>query len=89
MVYWLMKLAAGPTEYIALQECFSHWFVQLCLLGWTFAMFYHLCNGIRHLFWDIGKGFDLENLHKSGYAVLISSTILTVITVVTALSGGA
>ncbi len=52
-------------------------------------MFYHLCNGIRHLFWDIGKGFDLENIHKSGYAVLISSTILTVITVVTALSGGA
>jgi len=89
LVYWLMKLAAGPTEYIALQECFSHWFVQLCLFGWTFAMFYHLCNGIRHLFWDIGKGFDLENLHKSGYAVLISSTILTVITVVTALSGGA
>lgn len=89
LVYWLVKLAAGPTEYAALQECFSHWFVQLFLLGWTFAMYYHLCNGIRHLFWDIGKGFDLENLHKSGYAVLVCSSILTVVTVVMALAGGA
>ena len=89
LVYWLVKLAAGPAAYVEMQECFSHWFVQLLLLGWTFAMFYHLSNGIRHLFWDIGKGFELEDLHRSGYMVLASATILTLVTVVMALSGGA
>ena len=89
LVYWLVQLAAGPVEYANAQECFSNWFVQLMLLGWTFAMFYHLCNGIRHLFWDIGKGFELKDLHRSGYAVLACSTILTIITVFMAYTGGA
>jgi len=89
LVYWLTQLAAGPTAYAHIQECVSHWFVQLALLGWTFALFYHLSNGIRHLFWDIGKGFDMENLHKSGYAVIASACILTAITAVAAFSGGA
>ncbi len=89
LVYWLTQLAAGPTAYAQMQECLSHWFVQLALLGWTFALFYHLSNGIRHLFWDIGKGFELEDLHKSGYAVVASAVILTVITAVSAFTGGA
>ncbi len=89
LVYWLYKLAGGPDSYAQLQECFSHWFVQLALLGWTYALFYHLCNGIRHLFWDIGKGYELEDLTKSGYLVLISALVLTVITATMALTGGA
>jgi len=89
LVYWLTQLAAGPTAYAQVQECASHWFVQLVLLGYTFALFYHLSNGIRHLFWDIGKGFELEHLHKSGYAVVASAVILTAITAVMAFSGGA
>lgn len=89
LVYWLVQLAAGPTAYQQMQECVSHWFVQLLLLGWTFALFYHLSNGIRHLFWDIGKGFEMATLHKSGYAVIASAIILTAITVVLAYSGGA
>lgn len=89
LVYWLMTLATGPEAYQEMQQCFSHWFVQLVLLGWTFALFYHLCNGIRHLFWDIGKGFEMDNLYKSGWAVVGSAVVLTVITVVLALSGGA
>lgn len=89
LVFWLMTLAAGPEAYANLQHCFSHWYVQIVLLGWTFALFYHLCNGIRHLFWDIGKGFELDNLYKSGWAVVASASILTIVTVVAALSGGA
>ena len=89
LVYWLTQLAAGPTAYQQAQECFSHWFVQLMLLGWTFALFYHLSNGIRHLFWDIGKGFEMETLYKSGYAVLVSAVVLTAVTVFMAYSGGA
>ena len=89
LVYWLMTLAAGPEAYQEMQQCFSHWFLQLILLGWTFALFYHLCNGIRHLFWDIGKGFEMDNLYKSGWAVVGCASILTLVTVVVALSGGA
>lgn len=89
LVYWLVQLAAGPTAYQQMQECVSHWFVQLLLIGWTFALFYHLSNGIRHLFWDIGQGFEMATLHKSGYAVIASAIILTAITVVVAYSGGA
>jgi len=89
LVLWLMTLATGPDAYAKLQQCFSHWFVQLVLLGWTFALFYHLCNGIRHLFWDIGKGFQIENLYKSGWAVVGCAFALTALTVCAALSGGA
>jgi len=89
LVYWLMTIAAGPEAYTSLQQCFSHWFAKLFLAAWAFAFFYHMSNGIRHLFWDVGKGYELETLNKSGYAVLASALILTVITIVVALSGGA
>ena len=89
LVCWLMSLATGPEAYDKLQHCFSHWYMQIILLGWTFALFYHLCNGIRHLFWDIGKGFEMDNLYKSGWIVLGSAAVLTVITFAAAHMGGA
>lgn len=89
LVFWLMTLASGPQAYAEMQQCFSNWFVQLVLFGWTFALFYHLCNGIRHLFWDIGKGFELDNLYKSGWAVVACAFALTALTVCAALLGGA
>ncbi|NBX52050.1 MAG: succinate dehydrogenase, cytochrome b556 subunit [Proteobacteria bacterium] len=47
----------------------------------TFSLYYHFCNGVRHLFWDIGKGFDLKRARLSGYLVLLTSLILTIITI--------
>lgn len=55
-------------------------FAYMCLLGWSFAVYYHTCNGIRHLFWDIGKGYEIKTAYKTGYAVLIASVSLTLIT---------
>ena len=49
------------------------------VLGWSWALLYHLCNGIRHLFWDVGKGFSLPAAYKSGYAVIAVSGVLTVL----------
>lgn len=80
LVYWLYSVAAGASTYAEAQECFSSWWVQTLLFFWTAAFFYHLCNGIRHLFWDMGKGLELETLYKSGYMVLASATVLTAIT---------
>lgn len=88
LVCWLMSIAAGPTAYAEIQACFNHWFIKLVLLGWTFALFYHLCNGIRHLFWDVGRGYEISDLYKSGWIVVISASILTVITYAMALSNG-
>jgi succinate dehydrogenase / fumarate reductase cytochrome b subunit len=48
------------------------------LFGWTFSALYHLCNGIRHLFWDIGKGFALKSAYASGYLVVAVSIVLTI-----------
>ncbi len=46
-----------------------------------FALYYHFCNGIRHLFWDIGKGFELRTAQRNGYLVIISAIIFTALTV--------
>jgi len=52
---------------------------RLLLLGWTFALFYHLCNGIRHLVWDTGRGFGLPIAYASGWLVVTAASVLTVI----------
>ena len=49
------------------------------LIGWTFSLLYHQLNGVRHLFWDVGKGFDLETTYTSGKIVLGLSILLTII----------
>lgn len=80
LVCWLAAIAAGPAEFARYQAFASHWVVMLLMLGWTFALFYHLLNGIRHLFWDIGRGFELSTLYRSGWLVLGGATVMTVIT---------
>jgi succinate dehydrogenase / fumarate reductase cytochrome b subunit len=75
---WLMALASGPDAYAAYSKHVLAWYGQLLLLGWSWALLYHLCNGIRHLFWDVGKGFDIPTAYKTGYAVVAVSGLLTV-----------
>lgn len=86
LVYWLGSIASGATAYQHFQDFAAHWFVTLLILGWTFSLFYHLCNGIRHLFWDVGRGFEIEDLYKSGWLVLIAAVVLTAATWALALS---
>jgi len=80
LLYWLQAVARGPETYAAAQEFLGCWLVQLVLAGWTWAFFYHLSNGIRHLFWDAGKGFELPQVYASGYTVLAAATTLTALT---------
>jgi succinate dehydrogenase / fumarate reductase, cytochrome b subunit len=77
LVYWLIAAAAGPSAYAALYGFLASWLGLLLLLGWTFSLFFHLCNGIRHLFWDAGYGFDLQTIYASGWAVVAISIVLT------------
>lgn len=52
--------------------------IYILAFAWTFSLYYHLCNGIRHLFWDIGKGFEISQAKKTGYLVLFFATLLTI-----------
>lgn len=74
---WLIALASGPQAYAAYAVHMQAWYGQLLLLGWSWAFLYHLCNGIRHLFWDIGKGLDVPTAYRTGYAVMVISALLT------------
>ena len=55
----------------------TRFLIYTVMFGWTFSLYYHLCNGIRHLFWDIGKGFEIQTAKKTGIAVLVISAFLT------------
>ncbi|WP_440995580.1 succinate dehydrogenase, cytochrome b556 subunit [Arhodomonas sp. SL1] len=79
LVYWLAALAGGPASHASASAVLGNWFVQLLMFLWTFALFYHLCNGIRHLFWDAGYGFELETARKSGVAAIVAAAVLTLV----------
>ena len=84
LTVWLMAMATGPEAYDAVMGFMGSWLGRLMLFGWTLSIFYHLSNGIRHLFWDVGYGFELQNAYKSGYAVIGSAIVLTLVTWVAA-----
>lgn len=79
LVWWLVAAAGGAEAYAAAQGFIGSWFVQLLLFVWTFLLFYHLANGIRHLFWDAGYGYDLDVARKSGIAVIAAAAVLTIV----------
>ena len=76
---WLLAAASGADAYQAVTGFIGSPLGLAILLGGSYAFFFHLANGIRHLFWDAGYGFELENVYRSGYAVLAATALLTVI----------
>jgi succinate dehydrogenase / fumarate reductase cytochrome b subunit len=77
LVAWLVAAAAGPHAFLSARAFVHSPGGLLLLLLWTFSLFFHLCNGIRHLFWDSGRGFDLRTIYVSGWTVVASSVVLT------------
>ena len=77
LVAWLVALAGGPDGYSMLRNFLTSIPGYVMLIGWTWSLFYHLANGIRHLVWDAGLGYDLQVARASGYAVFALSVILT------------
>jgi succinate dehydrogenase / fumarate reductase cytochrome b subunit len=86
LVYWLTAAATGPEAYARAQGFIGSWFGLLLLFGFSLALFYHLSNGIRHLFWDAGRGFELKTAYASALAVLVAAVVLTGIAWVIGLS---
>lgn len=80
LAWWLVAAATGG-DYFESFQWFAGSFVGILLfIGFTAAVYYHLCNGIRHLVWDTGRNLDLEGAYKSGLAVVACTGILTAIT---------
>ncbi|MBL9029618.1 MAG: succinate dehydrogenase, cytochrome b556 subunit [Caedimonas sp.] len=80
LVIWLATIAGGKDAYEIFYSLSQHWLGKFYLFVLCYCFFYHLCNGIRHLAWDAGYGFDLATVYKSGWAVIGSSAILTLLT---------
>ncbi len=79
LTWWLIAAAIGPGAFAAAQAFYGSWFGYLVLFGFSVCLFYHLCNGVRHLVWDLGYGFDIENVYRSGWTMLAAAVTLTVV----------
>lgn len=79
LVWWLVAAATGPEQFATVQAVMGSWLGKLVLLGWTVSLFFHLANGIRHLFWDAGLGFELKTTYASGWAVVAATAVLTIL----------
>jgi succinate dehydrogenase / fumarate reductase cytochrome b subunit len=79
LVWWLLAAATSADAFSLAQAFWYSWIGRLLLLGWTYSLFFHLCNGIRHLCWDSGWGFDLKTTYVSGWLVVAASVVLTLI----------
>jgi len=77
LAWWLIAAATGPEAYAEVQAVLASWIGRLLLIGWTIALFYHLCNGIRHLAWDVGWGFEIARGRLTGWIAIGASLLLT------------
>lgn len=84
---WLLALADGPELFARLQAHLTSWYGQILVYAFVFSLYFHLCNGIRHLFWDVGLGLDIDVAYKTGYAVVAASVIFTLLTLCLATGG--
>ncbi len=76
---WLASLAAGAPSYGRFAQTMESVPGRLFLVLWTAALFFHLANGVRHLFWDAGYGFEIPQANATGWTVIASTIVLTLL----------
>lgn len=80
LTWWLVAAATGPEAFARAQAFIGSGFGLLLMFGWSVALYFHLCNGIRHLVWDAGKSLELPEAERTGQIVVIATAVLTVLT---------
>ena len=75
---WVVFASASPTTYATFQSFNGSIVGRFVLGGWLFSLFFHLFNGIRHLFWDMGYGFEIKDAYRSGWIVVAVAGVATV-----------
>jgi len=78
LTWWIFALSSGREVYQSFQGFIIHPVGRLILFGFTFALIFHALNGVRHLFWDAGKGFEIFEVKRSGILVVALSLIITI-----------
>lgn len=73
----LYTMNSGPESVITLQNLMQNWLAKLIYWGFIYALFFHLCHGVRHLIWDAGRSFDRETLNRYALLELAVSMLLT------------
>jgi succinate dehydrogenase / fumarate reductase cytochrome b subunit len=84
VVWWFLAAATSPDYFATVDGLMTSWIGGLVLIGLLAALWYHLLNGIRHLVWDTGAAFDLDQVQKGGIAVLVATGVMTVFTLIVA-----
>lgn len=79
LAWWLVAASSGPDAFAGVQDFTRAWYGRLLLFGFTYALMHHLLNGIRHLFWDAGQGFEKETVEKTAWGVAVGGLVLTLI----------
>lgn len=79
LAYWLMAVSAGGASYDSAVALANSVIGRFCLIGWSFAFFLHLANGVRHLFWDVGRGFEKQQANASAWFVLLFAVVSTTV----------
>lgn len=75
LTLWLVAIALGPEKYASFAPLLGSW-PALVLYGVAIvALIYHTCNGIRHLFWDIGFGFERRQARSSAWVVIVLAIV--------------
>jgi len=89
LAWWLLAVADGGDGYARAAAATASPVGKFFLFGFSLALVYHLLNGIRHLLWDAGIGFEIPELYRSGWTVAVLTIVLTVLIWVAATHGGA
>ena len=79
LTIWLLALSFGAAAFEPVATLLGTIIGKLALVGFSFAFFFHFCNGIRHLFWDVGKGFEMRQVNASAWSVVVVSLSLTLL----------
>lgn len=79
LAWWLIAAASGPEAFATAQDFMGSILGRLILLGFTAALFFHLCNGVRHLVWDVGYGFEMATAERSAWFVIAATVVLTLV----------
>lgn len=78
LAWWLLALAEGGNHYTRAAAFIASPFGKLLLFGFSLALVYHLLNGVRHLLWDMGWGFEIPEFYRSGWMVAVLTVVFTV-----------
>ena len=80
VVFWLVSIAMGKSTFIGFNSFLNNSIVIIVLVSSLWALWYHFCTGLRHLYWDMGYGYDLKSVAISGWAAVVCSFLLTFLT---------